>query len=362
MRVVAVDPAADPRWDAFVRFQPRATPYHLGVWAEILRRSYGFEPAYLALEKGGELEGVMPLVRSRGILSGTRLRSLPFLNAAGPLAVTADGTRALLEEACRRTDAGARLLTMRSLEPGLHELAPALTRLERPPDWVVRLPEAPVDIADWKKPALHLYRNVTKAHKAGVTFRETGTSDDLRAFYGLYLRVMRRHRTLPRSLRMLDLSRRLLGPSGNYRLFVVEHEGRVIGATVCYALGETVDLIYSASDDAARELRPNHALWWGVLKWSAENGFRFLDLGYAIAGGPLSRFKQQFLAEPVEEYRYDYDPTGRSGRIDALREASHRLDQGRPTPSLRGRAIAAAWDRLPLRATEAAGALVYRYL
>jgi CelD/BcsL family acetyltransferase involved in cellulose biosynthesis len=363
VRVIEIDPRTDARWDAFVRSHPGAGPYHLGAWAEILRRAYGFAPHYLALEADGELEGVLPLVRSKGVVSGPRFRSLPFLNAAGPTARTPEGTKLLLEEACRLTDRNARLLTMRSSLPVLHELVPAVEQLPRPPNWVVELPEGEdVQISAWKKSAQHLYRNVTRAQKAGVTFREAPEAADLDRFYTLYLKVMRRHHTLPRSLRMLRLSRELLGPSGEYRLFAVEHEGRTIGSTVCYVLGDTVDLIYSASDDAARELRPNHALWWGVLKWSAEHGYRHLDLGFAIEGGPLSRFKRQFLAEPVGDYRYDYDLAGHAGKLDSLRDSSARLDHADEVTSRKDRLIATLWDHAPLRATQAAGSLVYRFV
>ena len=76
-RVVGVDPQSDPRWDELVRRHPRAGAYHLGAWAPILAGSYGYEPAYLALETSdGRLTGALPLMKTRGLLTGRRLRSL----------------------------------------------------------------------------------------------------------------------------------------------------------------------------------------------------------------------------------------------------------------------------------------------
>ena len=46
-RPCEIDPLSDPRWDAYVRAHPRGSVYHLGAWARILERSYGFRPRYL---------------------------------------------------------------------------------------------------------------------------------------------------------------------------------------------------------------------------------------------------------------------------------------------------------------------------
>ena len=67
----------------------------------------------------------------------------------------------------------------------LHDFAAAALALRpEPEDWRIRLREVAERVGD----------------------------PDLRAFYRLYLRTMRKHRTLPRSLRQLRLTRDLLTP------------------------------------------------------------------------------------------------------------------------------------------------------
>src|SRR5215210_3636585 len=83
--VAPIDPLADGRYDAFVAACEGAGAYHAGAWARILGRAYGFRPTYLALATdGGALQAVLPLMASRGIVGGRRLRSLPVVPHAGP--------------------------------------------------------------------------------------------------------------------------------------------------------------------------------------------------------------------------------------------------------------------------------------
>jgi hypothetical protein len=85
-------------------------------------------------------------------------------------------------------------------------------------------------------------------------------------------------------------------------------------------------------------------------------GYRFMDIGDARDGGPLSRFKAQFKAEPVPDHRYDY-ALGGSHRISRAIAATREVEEA-DADGLAAR----AWERAPLAATRAAAALVYRLL
>jgi hypothetical protein len=355
--VIEIDPS-DPRWDAFVRAHPEATVYHLSAWAEILRRAYGYRPRYIALAgpDPDRLEGVLPLIMTRGVVSGRRLRSLPVVNAAGPLAADAEGLSALLRAACDRASEDCKVLLVRSRRAGLEALAPNLASVPKHPTWIAPVPSPEEhDLKAWKKHSRNLYRGVNKALVAGLTFREAEGPEDLRRWYKLYLATMRKRGTLPRTWRQLETTRRLLEPSGEFRLFVVEQGDRMLAGVVSHPFGDTVELVYNGSDPEALELRPNHLLNWSVLGWASQRGYSFLDIGDAREGGPLANFKAQFKAEPVPDYRYDCV----IGSVPGLARA-RAVGHGLGAPDATGPA-ARAWARLPLLATHAAAAIVYRF-
>jgi GNAT acetyltransferase-like protein len=361
--VAPIEPLADSRYDAFVAGCERAGAYHAGAWARILGRAYGFKPEYLALPgEDGALDAVLPLMASRGVVSGRRLRSLPVVPHAGPVGTSVEAEAAVIRAAMRLADDRGATLAFRSRTGGYSDHLQELHEAPKNPAWITPLTaDADSLRRSWKKTSNNLFRNIAKSEKAGVRVREGEGSEDLRAFYRLYLATMRRHHSLPRSRRQLVLDQALLGPSGTFRLFIAEHETRPVAAAVFHAYHDTVDLLYNGSDESARDLRPNFALYWHAVRWASENGFSRFDWGEAEEGGPLSRFKAQWSAEPVAEYSYRYTPGGAApaGRADRLRQRHDALD----TPGERGRgqrALEAAWDRTPLPLTRAAGALVYR--
>lgn len=354
--LVEVDPREE-RWDAFVRHHRGAGAYHLGAWAEVLRSAYGYRPAYLALEAPDRtLVGGLPLMSTRGPMTGRRLRTLPVVPPAGPLADSDEDMRMLVEGACRRADdAGAKVWTLHSRQGGLDRIAPELAERPKNPTFVLSLDRDPDEIRrGWKKSASNLFRSLKKAEKCDVTVREATSIADVRAFYMLYARTMRRRRVVPRPYRQIAAAFELL-PEGVFRMHLAEHEGRVVAGSLWHSFGGTLDLLYNGSDECALGCRPNHALYWHALRWGAETGHTELDFGPAKLGSGLAEFKQQWGAEPVAEYRFDYVPDGGSvGSDDA--GGPGKMAEGRESKSLVARAI----ERTPLRVLGVAGRLAYR--
>jgi hypothetical protein len=354
-RAIRIDPLADARWDRYVRAHPRWTVYQLGAWAEILHRAYRFEPRYLALEDGGALLGVLPLLHKKGLVSDARVRSLPVFPAGGPLGDTRADELALIEAARDAAAAsGASALAVISPEDYAADL-PQFVADSLPPRWLLAVGDDPDALrTGWRKTSNNLFRSLKKADKAGFTFREGTEAGDLKRFYRLYLRTMRKHRTLPRSLRQLELTRDLLGP-GEFRLFVVEREGQSAAGGVFHLYGDTVELIYNGSDDGLLDLRPNHALYWGVIRWSAEHGYGTFDFGEASPTTSLGRFKSQW-ADPVPNHRYTWRAGASPSRAESMAAASYGVEQGR------GRLVAKAWQRTPVGLTRLGATIAYRYL
>src|SRR4051794_30414379 len=359
-----IDPLTDGRYDEFVAGCDRAGAYHAGAWAKILAAAYRARPHYLALTAAdGSLDAVLPLMTSRGVVSGTRLRSLPVVPFGGPVGTSIEAEAALLAAACRLADERGATLNVNSRTAGYEQHVAGLRGTDATPVWITTLPDDADDLRrGWKKTSNNLFRNIAKSEKAGVRGRGGQGDSDLRDFYRLYLATMRRHRSLPRAWRQMTLDQALLGPSGVFRLFIAEHESRPVAAAIFHAYRDTVDLLYNGSDETMRDLRPNFALYWHAISWAIENGYRRFDWGEAIDGGPLSRFKAQWSAEPVAASRYAYSPAGQpaESRADRLRLSHDAFD----TPgerSRRQRAIDGIWERAPLTLTRATGSLIYRW-
>jgi CelD/BcsL family acetyltransferase involved in cellulose biosynthesis len=365
--VVAIDPT-DPRVDGYARRHPAALAYHLGAWAAVFEETYSFQPHYLALEgESGDLEGLLPLMYHRkGPLSSARLNSLPAVPSAGPIADTREGAAALLEAACRlRESMGADVLMVKSRTGGYEGAVPGLRQVAPGPlVWKVDLPDDPAEIrARWKKRSNNVWRSVRKAEANGIDVRVSSSEEDLRAFYHLYLRTMRKHRYLPRPLRQMESARRRL-PPGVFRIFLAEHRGALVGGALWHAFGQTLELLYSGSDERALELRPNHALYARAATWAIEHDLRCLDFGPAPLDSPLAAFKSQWTAEPVDDYTYFHtdSPPAPSGAPVTSVSGAPLLSRVRRSFSPERPAVHKAWGAAPLPVTRVAGEIVFRYL
>ncbi|MGH2978936.1 MAG: GNAT family N-acetyltransferase, partial [Solirubrobacterales bacterium] len=261
-----VDPLADPRWDAYVRAHPLATTYHLSAWAAVLERAYGFRPRYLALAgEDDRLRGVLPLMRKKGLISDVRLRSIPVFSYGGPLG-DSPAEESLLLQAARDVSAHDERVRGMSINTGVRKLvADGFSSEEILPRWVLALPDDLDALrAGWRKTSSNLFRSLKKTDSAALRFREATSDRDLRSFHRLYTQTMRKHRSLPRSLRQVRVARELLGDG--LKVFVVDHDGRDVAAGLYHVFGDTIELVYNGSEDDALAMRPNHLLYWEVMR------------------------------------------------------------------------------------------------
>lgn len=357
-RVVEINPLSDPRWDVYVRAHPHATANHLGAWAVILEAAYRFERAYLAFEEGsGEIAGVMPLVYGTGLLSGRRMISLPALRWAGPLAATKEREADLLDAACelvRSRKAGR--LGMVTMTGGYDALVDHLGPNPAPPSWRLALPADPDEYRrKLRKRSKGCFHDVKRAKASGVVVRDTRSKADLRTFYRLYLRTMRRHRALPRPFKEMSLARELLGP-GIVRLSLAELDGKPIAGLVCHFFNGMVETMYNASDERYLRVHPNHALYDHAIATAIGEGLTRFDFGGAWPHETLASFKRHWGSEPVDRFGYVYPAergSGAGARALLSAHASARESSG---------LAARAWSRVPLAVTRLAGEAGWRYL
>jgi CelD/BcsL family acetyltransferase involved in cellulose biosynthesis len=325
--------------------------YHLGAWARILERSYGFNPRYLAISEGDSLAGVLPLFRKKGLISDARMRSIPVFSYGGPLADD-DGLALRLIEAAR--DLGD--ATSLSINTGDRRWeAPDGFELEELlPRWMLEIPDDLDALrASWRKTSRNLFRSLKKADDAGLEFRVAESPRDLRTFHRLYVRTMKHHRSLPRTFRQVRLTQELLGES--FKLFVVSREGRDIAASVYHVFGDTIEAVYNGRDENALRMRPIHALEWNVIRWGAAHGLRWVNLGGAEHDTPLARFKEQWGATPRTRFRLTHRAGGKQTRTEAL------VSVGYGAETSESRLTDIAWRAVPPPLLRLGAYMAYRY-
>jgi Acetyltransferase (GNAT) domain len=370
LRVVEVDPQADPRWEAFVAAHPDGLIYHHPAYLECLHREYDQMPVNLACEDtGGNIRGVLPLLHTRGLplnIGGPstrrRLSSLPRTPVAGLLALDHHGAVALMQtavERCREKPEPRLELRMGSAE--LNGLLNGVVGMPFRSTYVLELPEHPEELR-FGSSRNHgaVKRAVNKAARLGVQIRPAETERDLRRWYQLYLETFRwhahRHALLPpRSYRFFKLCWEVLQPRGLMRLLLAErHEAgqsRLLAGSLFLMFGRTVFYACNGRRTEDLPLRPNDAIHWQAIHDAWHDGFRFYDLGEVPEDNAgLARFKSKWGAQPRWMYRYYYPTPPTVG--------PNIPEAGSYVRTL----VKAAWLCLPLRATALLGDRLNSYL
>ncbi|HWH96178.1 MAG TPA: GNAT family N-acetyltransferase [Baekduia sp.] len=359
LRVEAVDPTADERWNGYVERHADGLVYHHSGWLCALRAEYGQAPIGLTLvDAEGRLRGVLPLMATRGLplpgggaIAGRRLSSLPRTPVAGPLADDAEGLAALVAAAATRLGAGSQL-QLKLLEPRLADLVPGVVGHPWRLTYVLELPERPEDVRFGNaRNHAAIKRAVSKAHRHGVRVRQAQSRAELDAWYLLYLETMRQHLVPARPRRLFRALWDELRPRRAMRLLLAERDGELLAGCVMLQLGSTVFYGFNGVRRSALDLRPNDAIHWEAIHAACAEGFARYDLGEVVAGDDgLARFKAKWGTEARRLHRYYLPAPDRPPDTGGLPD-------GRVA-----RAAARTWRRVPLRATALAGDLTYRFL
>jgi FemAB-related protein (PEP-CTERM system-associated) len=330
----------DKSWDRFVESHPRATVAHLSAWGAILRQAYGHECHYLMADDGGELVGVLPLVRVASRLFGRRLVSMPFLDYGGVLAEAGRGIEGLLVEAALRLmrETAAQSLGLRQLHP--EPLPHPVTD-----DRVTMLLPLTTEERVWKALSSERRNRVRKGHKHGLTAAWEGT-EALADFYAIFAANLRDLGSPVHSRGFFHAM--LAALPGTARLLIVrDGGGHAVGAAICLFFRDTIMVPWVSSQRAAFALCPNFVLYWEVIRHGCREGYRMLDLGRSFRNAGTFEFKRQWGAEP-HPLPWIF--------IDAVPGAPASVDRDASRFDL----LVRAWKRLPLPVANLVGPWVRR--
>ncbi len=331
MLTLVRDDSAGKSWDRFVEQHPAATVAHLSAWGRIAAGAYGHPSAYLSVEDDGEKLGVLPLVLVSSRIFGRRLVSMPFLDYGGVL-VSPEAPFGAVEPAL--VDAALGVARERRAQGvGLRQLHPVPLPYPTATDRVTMLLTLTTKDAVWKALSSERRNRVRKGEKNGLTAAWCG-AEALDDFYRVYAINMRDLGSPVHSRTFFRLMLEEL-PGTARVLMVRDKDGRAVGAAVCLFFRDTIMVPWVSSLREAFALCPNFVLYWEVIRFGCENGYRTLDLGRSFKNAGTHEFKRQWGA---------VDHTLPWISIDTAPGAAPPVDRD----ASRFAPMIAAWKRLPM--------------
>jgi serine/alanine adding enzyme len=340
---IEVNPDISPEeWRTFVGSHPQGNYYHLPEWQAVLKESLGQKPYYVfARSPEGKLTGILPLFHLKSILTGSRLISLPFANACGPIADSPDTIEALVNRAKGlRDEMKCQYLEIRMTKP----LSPSLELNDYFSTYVVELSEPQ---AMWKKLDKRVRWVVDKARKGGTVVKIDNSDKGLQAFYDLNLRTKRRLGVPAHTIGFFKAMRKHMNPY--FRIYLAEVEGKVIAGALDLSFNGVVGYAYAASDSSYLQYYPNDAIAWQAIQDSSHEGFRQFDFGKTSSDNVgLAQFKKKWGAEKRPLYYYYYP------------KKPHLISSNRT--GIKYKLVTGLWRRLPLPILRVLSPIAFRQL
>ncbi len=327
-------------WDGFVREHPQATAFHLSAWGRAIEKTFGHKAYYLAVVRGQDMLGVLPLIHVKSRLFGQSLVSNAFAVYGGPVAVSEDA-HALLDGAAwsLAEKLGLKVLEYRNQQ-----------RLR--PDWVSKSETYATFKRGLAASSDDNLKAIPRKQRAEVRKSLDKNLDvlidrDVDRHFAVYAESVRNLGTpvFPKSL-----FRNLLETYGDEaNVLTVMHEGKPVSSVLSLYFRNEVLPYYGGGVSQARELRGNDHMYWMLMEHARARGCTSFDFGRSKYGTGAFSFKKNwgFEAAPLH-YEFKLAAGGQMPDINPLNP--------------KYKAMVAIWQRLPLPLANIMGPFVSRAL
>ncbi|MBI5468421.1 MAG: FemAB family PEP-CTERM system-associated protein [Deltaproteobacteria bacterium] len=300
-------------WDVFALGSPSSSLFHLTGWKDAVETVFGHKPHYIMAERDGKITGILPLFEVKSRLFGHALTSVPFGVYGGISAQDAESHRVLERSARILAEAiGVNYLELRDVDsPGATEEANGAEEIPagmNKDGWISK-----GLYVTFKKPILETVdtnfeaiprkqrRMIRQGMKLDLTSR-VGRLEDLEEFYRIYARNVR---DLGSPVFPISFFRTLMKNFGDSFILSVWKGGEMVAGVLTFIYKDTLMPYYGGGLREYFEFAINDFMYWELLKWGCENGYRVFDFGRSKKDTGSYHFKRHWGFEPAElDYRY----------------------------------------------------------
>jgi FemAB-related protein (PEP-CTERM system-associated) len=276
-------------WDGYVEAHPAGTPFHLMAWQRMIESSFGHEAKHLVARRAetGELIGLLPLFCVRSRIFGQLLVSTPQAAYGGALTNSPAAAHALLDHARQLAlETRVRFLELRHFRNAVND--PTLASKDLYVTFRQELFENPEEnnLAIPRKTRAEIREGIRKELEFRVNEIET------KQFYQVYSRSVRDLGTPVFSLSLFANGLREFG--SNCKLFSVHWKGKLVAAVWTLFYKDEVLPYYGGSLRQYNHLAVNNYMYWMLMKYGCENGYRVFDFGRSKKGTGAFNFKKRW--------------------------------------------------------------------
>ncbi len=341
MEIIHCQSSEDARqWDEFVGRHPGSTAYHRWNWKHVLEKAFNWPTFYLMARENDRVRGILPLAWQKSWIFRGCVSSLPILSAGGAVAETARAGEELLWEAKRITRrVEAEFLELRYRDEPVDHM-----QVKNDKVTVVR-PLLPDREKMWAGLDSKVRTSIRKAIKVGMTAEFAG-AEFLDEFYALFCENMR---DLGTPVYGRSLFREILAAfPEDCRICIVRLEGKPIATSFLVGFRDSMETKWGGALSRYFSLKPNMFLWWSLLCFAGERGYKVFDFGRSTRNSGTHVFKMQWGQTIPLNWAYWLPSGGELPHVN-VRNPKYKT-------AIR------IWQKLPISLTRVVGPALVRHL
>ena len=262
-------------WAAFVASHPQGNIFQTPEMYDVYACAEHVTPMAIAAVEGDEIVGILVaqyMTNGGALASWITARSII---TGGPLAK--DNDPAIIQALI---DAYKKQLPCKTIYSEIRPIYPMndMPRWKRVGHYnlVMRLEKTEEEL--FEQMHKERRRNVNQAIKAGLTFQELTTADEIQQVVALIEKTYRRKHVPIGYLNMFDKVQGILRDYAHF-FGCYTAEGQMIAGQVRLCYGTLVYAWFAGSDEDFFKLRPNDFTMWNVIRWAREKGYKEFDFG-----------------------------------------------------------------------------------
>jgi len=138
--------------------------------------------------------------------------------------------------------------------------------------------------------------SIKNAERQGFSFEECQSDKDIKEFYEIYIKTVRRHKNIPLSYSFFEFFQK------SSKIFFIKINKKIATGSIFLFYKPFIHYFITASDYNFRKSGVNHLLLWNIIKNYNNKDYDFLDLGATKKGSNLEIFKRGWRGKKLPIY------------------------------------------------------------
>lgn len=330
--IEAVCPREYKNWNGLLKRNNEASFFHTSEWADVLQKSYGYEPIYFTIHGEDHLQNLLPVMEIQSSLTGKRGVCLPFTDYCEPLAESGQQFWDMMNAAILLgRQKKWKYLEIRGGEKFMSAEKPHHFFYGHNLDLSIGHSQIFSNLRD------STGRNINKARKENISVTFSTSLHSLKEFYRLNAMTRKEHGLPPQPYYFFERLYDCVLSKDMGFLATAFIKNTPVAANIYFYFGDKVIYKYGASDKAFQHLRANNLLMWEAIKWSCDKGHKSFCFGRTEPENEgLRQFKNGWGAREyiIKYYKYDLRESAFTSEHSFINPLYKKIFKSLPVPVL----------------------------